>query len=77
MDGVPFAAVYGGLGEADEAFRWLEKAYEDRTPAMVYTLLTSLLDPTVADDPRMRSLIRRMGYPTTEAEDSRQKVSGS
>jgi hypothetical protein len=57
--------------------RWLEKAYEDRTPAMVYTLLISRLDPSVADDPRMLAMIRRMGYPTTEAEDPDQTPSGS
>jgi hypothetical protein len=30
------AFIYAGLGEQDEAFHWLEKAYEDRPIWMVH-----------------------------------------
>ncbi len=29
-----FAIVYGALGDKDEAFAWLEKAYQERDPAL-------------------------------------------
>jgi tetratricopeptide (TPR) repeat protein len=56
------AEAYAVLGGEDEAFRWLEIAYEQRDPAM--TDLISL--PTLASlrqDPRFDSLRERMGLP--------------
>lgn len=63
MSGVPFASVHAGLGEIDEAMRWFEKAYEDRTPGMVYALLVPRIDPQIADDPRLARIIKGMGFP--------------
>jgi len=56
------AVIYAGLGEKDEAFRWLEKAFAD------YTLLPGPLsfDPrldTLRDDARFKDLLRRSGLP--------------
>jgi len=31
-----FAVVYAGLGEKDQAFAWLEKAYGERTSRLGY-----------------------------------------
>ena len=54
------ALVHVGLGEYDEAFEWLERAYDARA-----TLLPSVLsDPRYAQvrsDPRFADLLRRMG----------------
>jgi Flp pilus assembly protein TadD len=43
---VPSASVailYGALGESSEAFAWLEKAYEERDPQLIY--LSETLKP--------------------------------
>ena len=55
-----FGIIYTGLGEKDEAFRWLERAYEDRDPALIDAGGEPLLDP-LREDPRFDDLLRRMG----------------
>ncbi len=56
------ATVYTGLGEKDQAFAWLEKAYAERSSQLtwlnVYPVLTSLWS-----DPRFADLARRVGLP--------------
>jgi adenylate cyclase len=54
------AAVHGSLGEMDEAFRELERAYADRSAGLIYLHLDPLYD-TMRDDPRMDEMIRRIG----------------
>src|SRR5207248_774904 len=39
-----FAVVYTALGEKDEAFRWLEKSYQDRANELVILKIDALLD---------------------------------
>jgi serine/threonine protein kinase/tetratricopeptide (TPR) repeat protein len=56
-----FALIYVGLGEKDQAFTWLEKAYEER-----FRLPMLKIDPIwapVRTDPRYADLLRRMGLP--------------
>jgi eukaryotic-like serine/threonine-protein kinase len=56
------ATVYAGLGAADEAFAWLEKAYEERSS----WLLSLKVEPMLAGlraDPRFQDLVRRVGLP--------------
>jgi tetratricopeptide (TPR) repeat protein len=56
-----FAAVYAGLGEKDEAFRWLEKGYQERDP----TITMLKIDPgfkSLHSDPRFADLLRRVGF---------------
>ncbi len=53
--------VYAGLGEKDQAFRWLQKAVEDRSTSMVF--LRS--DPELAGlraDPRFAQLLRLVNF---------------
>jgi hypothetical protein len=50
----------GGLGEADEAFRWLEAAYEERASFMDGLAVTTGFD-AIRSDPRFAQLLRRMG----------------
>ncbi len=57
-----FAAVYAGLGEADEAFRWLDKALSNQDPESMILPVDPRLDRLRAD-PRFRSLLVRMGVP--------------
>jgi len=56
------ATAYAALGEKDEAFKWLEKAYEDRIGYMVCLRLDFRLDP-LRSDPRFQDLLRRMNFP--------------
>ena len=54
------ANVYIGLGNKDQAFFWLEKAYQDRSKYMVWLKMFPLLDP-LRSDPRLDDLQRRIG----------------
>jgi TolB-like protein/DNA-binding winged helix-turn-helix (wHTH) protein/tetratricopeptide (TPR) repeat protein len=56
-----FAMVHAGAGDNDEAFRWLEKAYEERSPFLVYLRTEPRLDSLRADS-RYRALLRRVGF---------------
>jgi tetratricopeptide (TPR) repeat protein len=57
------ALIYAGLGETDQAFDFLEQAYRDKDQWV--TLLRS--EPRLKElrgDPRFRSLVRRLNWPT-------------
>ena len=56
------ALVLVGLEETDQAFAWLEKAYEEREVRLPNIRLASVFDP-LRDDPRFQSLLRRMNFP--------------
>jgi eukaryotic-like serine/threonine-protein kinase len=57
------ALIYAGLGEKDEAFLWLARAYDDRSYLLpVYLNTDSRLD-TLRTDPRFDQLRRRIGLP--------------
>jgi TolB-like protein/DNA-binding winged helix-turn-helix (wHTH) protein/Tfp pilus assembly protein PilF len=50
------------LGARDEAFRWLEEAYEARSICMIWLRVDPRLDP-LRSDPRFQDLVRRVGLP--------------
>jgi tetratricopeptide (TPR) repeat protein len=56
------ALIHAGLGEKDEAFEWLEKAYEERDKGMAFLRVDPTLDP-LRSDPRFQDLLRRMNFP--------------
>jgi serine/threonine protein kinase/tetratricopeptide (TPR) repeat protein len=56
------AWLYAGLGHKDEAFEWLETAFEERSWELVQLKLDTHLDP-LRDDPRFNDLVRRMKFP--------------
>jgi TolB-like protein/Flp pilus assembly protein TadD len=64
---VDIATVYVGLGRTDEAFEWLEKAYEGRAYGLVFMNVDPRFD-SIRSDPRFADLIRRVGL---SAESSR------
>jgi len=56
------ASVYTFLGDRDHAFGWLDKAYQERDPALPGVKV----DPTwdnLRPDPRFQDLVRRLGLP--------------
>jgi tetratricopeptide (TPR) repeat protein len=57
-----FAAVHIGLGDADEAFAWLGRAYEERSDVLVYLGVEPAFDP-IRGDARFQDLVRRVGLP--------------
>jgi adenylate cyclase len=52
--------AYGALGEKDEAFAWLEKAFQARRPYLFYLNVNPQGD-SLRDDPRFKDLVRRIG----------------
>jgi serine/threonine protein kinase/predicted Zn-dependent protease len=62
VDSYQLGTIYAGLGEKDEAFRLLEKAYNQHSPDMVFLAA----DPFwygMRSDPRYADLLRRLGIP--------------
>jgi adenylate cyclase len=55
------AIVASGLDERDAALAFLEQAYADRSPWMVFLNVEPAFDP-LRSDPRFASLLRRVGY---------------
>jgi TolB-like protein/DNA-binding winged helix-turn-helix (wHTH) protein/Tfp pilus assembly protein PilF len=53
------AIVYAGLSENDKAVDWLEKAYKDRSNAIVFSKVDPQLD-TLRSIPRFQSLLHRL-----------------
>ena len=54
------AMAYAGLGEVDEAFRWLERGFEQRGSFMDGVKVTPAFEP-LHGDPRWSRLLQRMG----------------
>jgi tetratricopeptide (TPR) repeat protein len=57
------AVIYVGLGERDQAFAWLEKAFKERHPYMTLIGVEPVFDP-LRSDPRFADLMRRVGLPS-------------
>ena len=55
--------IYATLGQMDEAFGWLETAYQQRAEWMVLLKVDPCLDD-LRSDPRFQDLMRRMNFPT-------------
>jgi TolB-like protein/DNA-binding winged helix-turn-helix (wHTH) protein len=56
------AIVYLGLGDKEEAYRWLEKAFDERSAWMVYLNMDPRLD-NLRSESRFTGLVRRVGLP--------------
>jgi len=56
-----YVGIHAGLGEMDEAFKWLEKCFEERDPS-IRGLKTDPLYDLVRPDPRFAPLLRRAGF---------------
>ena len=56
------AFVYVGLGDKDQAFVWLEKAYQERSNYIAWLKVNPIVD-SLRSDPRFADLVRRVGLP--------------
>ena len=56
------ALVYAGLQEKENALDWLEKAFQDRSNAMVFLKVDPELDG-LRSLPRFQSLLAQLGLP--------------
>ena len=68
LQGVPlssfgFAFTYASLDDKDNAFRWLENAYQERNWCILYLKDDPVWDP-LRSDSRFKDLLRRVGLPT-------------
>jgi hypothetical protein len=50
----------GALGNKDEAFGWLDKAYQQRDPGLTFLKVDPAVD-SLRSDPRFQELERRVG----------------
>jgi pentatricopeptide repeat protein len=55
-----FVNAYLGLGENEEAFLWLEQAYQEQSNILLFVKVHPYFDP-IRNDPRFVDLVRRMG----------------
>jgi len=62
VDFYQLATIHAGLGAKGEAFRLLEKGYQQRSAGMRYLLIDPFWD-NVRSDPRYTDLLRRIGLP--------------
>jgi tetratricopeptide (TPR) repeat protein len=53
------AIIYAGLQKKDEAFQWLEEAYQSRDEWLLYLKIDPRLD-SLRSDPRFEGLLRRI-----------------
>ena len=54
------ALIHVGLGDKNQAFDWLQKAYEDRSAGLLYLKVDPAFD-SVRSDPRFVDLLHRVG----------------
>jgi tetratricopeptide (TPR) repeat protein len=57
---IAMAMIHVLLGARDQAFDWLQKAFEDRSTGLVYLKVDPVWDP-VRTDPRFGELLARIG----------------
>jgi serine/threonine-protein kinase len=56
------AIIYAGLGETELVFRWLERAYEDRSSWLTFLRVEPSFD-SIRSDARYMDLAKRVGLP--------------
>ena len=55
------ALIYTGLGEKDQALKWLEVAYKDKSLWMIFLKVDPRFD-NLRSDPRFTDLLQRIGH---------------
>jgi eukaryotic-like serine/threonine-protein kinase len=62
VDPAVMGVAYGGVGDIDRAVEWFEKAFEERSPNMIYMKQGPPQD-FARSDPRFQALLKRMNFP--------------
>jgi tetratricopeptide (TPR) repeat protein len=57
------AFIYAALGDKEDAFTWLDSAFQARDKGILYLKIDPCLDP-LRRDARFQDLIRRAGFPS-------------
>jgi len=57
---VYIAALYVSLGDKEQAFQWLDRAYEEKSDRLVYLGVEPISDP-LRNDPRFAKLMKKVG----------------
>lgn len=57
------AVIYSGLGNKDQAFQWLEKAFQERHPYLTLLKVEPVFD-NIRSDPRYTALLRKVSLPS-------------
>jgi len=55
-----FVNAYLGLGDNDQAFAWMERAYQEQSNLLQFLKVFPFFDP-VRGDPRFADLLHRVG----------------
>jgi TolB-like protein/Tfp pilus assembly protein PilF len=55
-----FVNAYLGIGDNEQTFSWLERAYKEHSPILQYIKVHPFFDP-LRGDPRLADLVRRVG----------------
>jgi tetratricopeptide (TPR) repeat protein len=55
------AEIYAGLGDKEQAFYWLNRAYEERNSGLAFLKTSAPLD-SLRSDPRFSHLMKRVGF---------------
>jgi hypothetical protein len=58
---VAFIGICWALGDKDQAFHWMDKAYEERSFFLI-GLKTPIWDP-LRSDPRFQAMYKKVGLP--------------
>ena len=62
LPSLAMAFMYSALNDRKNAFRWLEKAYENHSWCMMYLKDDAIWDP-IRSDPRFADFVKRVGLP--------------
>jgi hypothetical protein len=60
MDPAAILRAHIGMGDKDQSFAWLEKAYSQHSNALTTLKVDPIYDP-LRGDPRFQELMRRVG----------------
>jgi tetratricopeptide (TPR) repeat protein len=61
VDSLHIAVIYAGLGDAEQTLAWLERAYQERSSAMIY-LNTDPRYDWLRGHPKFKDLLKRIGF---------------
>lgn len=71
------AMVYAMRGDADNAFAWLDRAVATRDPGVASIYELPYLIPKLRNDPRLATLLHRLGLPAPAELAAQRAVSGT